>query len=156
MAIYRQLPENTTTIRGMIDHEAPIVPGKSAAGISIGGLVSELIATAPTRSMTKLSSGETHDLGAIKVWANDGVITQIGVYSGYRGVLEPGVRIGSTLADVEERFGCSVEEDEADNLVVPNSPGWCFETEPWTTPEAVSKNGNAKIISISVFKPLNE
>jgi hypothetical protein len=135
----------------MIDVEAPIVPGKSAAGISIGGLVSELVATAPTPPRKNLSGAETHDLGSVRVWADHGVITQICVYSGYRGVLEPGVRIGSTLADVEESFGCSVEEDEADNLVVPNSPGWCFETEPWTMPQPVSKNRKAKIVSICVF-----
>jgi hypothetical protein len=137
----------------MIDNDAPIVPGKSAAGIFVGGLVSELLATDPTRSTTKLSDSEAHDLGAIKVWANDGIITQIGVYSGYRGVLEPGVRIGSTIADVEEHFRCSVEEDEEDNLVVPNSPGWSFEAEQWATPQTVSKNRHAKIISIYVFKP---
>jgi hypothetical protein len=56
------------------------------------------------------------------------------------------VRIGSTFADVEESFGCSVEEDEADNLVVPDSPGWCFETEGWKTRQTVSKNRKAKII----------
>jgi len=137
----------------MIDNSAPIVPGKSAAGISIGGLVKEMLTTATTRSTTNLSSGERHDLGEIKVWAKHGVITQIGVYSGYLGVLEPGVRIGSTIAEVEECFGCSVEEDEEDNLVVPNSPGWCFETEQWATPQTVSNNRNAKITSIYVVKP---
>ena len=71
------------TISSMIDIHAPIVPGKSAAGLSIGDSVTELLLTVPTKSTTKLSSGEKHDLGAIKVWAEDGVITQIGVYSGY-------------------------------------------------------------------------
>jgi hypothetical protein len=137
----------------MIDDTAPIVPGQSAAGISVGGLVRKFLATAPMASTTKLSSGERHDLGIVKVWANDGVITQIGVYSGYEGVLKSGIRIGSTIAEVEEYFACSVEEDEDDNLVVPNSPGWCFETEGWTLPETVSNNRNAKIISICVFKP---
>ena len=119
---------------GMIDIDAQIVAGKSAAGFSIGGLVSELLGAVRPRSTTKLSSGEKHDLGAIKVWAKEGVITQIGVYSGYRGVLEPDIRIGSTIADVEDSFGFSVQDDEEDNLVVPDSPGWCFETEEWGTP----------------------
>lgn len=80
----------------MIDLDAPIVPGKSAAGVFIGSVVSELLATVDAHSTTKLSSGERHDLGTVKVWAKDGVITQIGVYSGYRGVLQPGIRVGST------------------------------------------------------------
>ena len=85
----------------MIDLDAPIVPGKSAAGVFIGSVVNELFARVD-HSTTKLSSGERHDLGTVKVWAEDGVITQIGVYSGYRGVLQPGIRVGSTISDVEE------------------------------------------------------
>jgi len=86
---------------GMIDIDAQIVPGKSVAGFCIGGLVSEVLRSVRPQSTTKLYGAEKHDLGAIKVWAKDGVITQIGVYSGYRGVLQPGIRIGSTVADVE-------------------------------------------------------
>jgi hypothetical protein len=137
----------------MIDIDAPIVPGKSAAGLSIGGLVSELLVTVRPRSTTTLSSGERHDLGAIRVWAKEGVITQIGVYSGCWGVLQPGIRIGSTIADVEDSFGSSVQEDEEDNLVVPDSPGWCFETEEWGMPQTISNNRNARIVSIFVFSP---
>ena len=136
----------------MIDIRAPIVPGKLAAGISIGGLVKELRTTVTTQSTTKLSSGERYDLDVIKLWVKNGVITQICVRSGYRGVLENRISIGSTIGDVEERFGCSVEEDEEDNLIAPNSPGWCFETEEWAKPYTVSNNRNAKITSISVFK----
>ena len=135
----------------MIDFDAPIVPGKSAAGVFIGSVVSELLATVDAHETTKLSNGESHDLGTVKVWAKDGMITQIGVYSGYRGVLQPGIRVGSTISDVEESFGCSVEEDEEDNLVVPTSPGWCFETERWKSPQTISNNRNARIVSIFVF-----
>src|SRR6185437_9095357 len=98
------------------------------------GRVTELLTTALMPSTTKLSSGERHDLGVVKLWTKNGLITQIGVHSGYLGVLENRVRIGSTIAEVEECFGCSVEEDEEDNLIVPNSPGWCFETEEWAKP----------------------
>ena len=103
---------------GMIDLDAPIVPGKSAAGVFVGTAVSDLLLTVGTHAITKLSSGERHDLGAVKVWAKDGVIIQVGVCSGYRGMLQPGVRVGSTISEVEESFGCSVQEDEEDNLVL--------------------------------------
>jgi hypothetical protein len=135
----------------MIDLDASIVPGKSAAGVLVGSIVSELPATVPSQSTTKMPSGEKHDFGAVKVWAKNGVIIQVGVYSGYRGSLQPGIRVGSTISDVEDSFGCSVKEDEEDKLVVPNSPGWCFETEEWRNPQTVSNNRNARIVSIFVF-----
>jgi hypothetical protein len=116
---------------GMIDLDAPLVPGKSAAGVAVGSPARELLATVVAQSTTKVSSGEKHDLGTVKVWTKDGVIIQVGVYSGHRGVLEPGIQVGSTISDVEQSFGCSVEQDEQDNLVVPTSPGWCFETGEW-------------------------
>jgi hypothetical protein len=135
----------------MIDLDATIVPGKSAAGVSVGGAVTELLATVHSQSTTRLAIGEKHDLGSVKVWAKHGVIFQVGVYSGYRGVLQPGIGVGSTISDVEDSFGRSVQEDEEDNLVVPNSPGWCFETEGWKSPKTVGNNRNARIISIFVF-----
>ena len=135
----------------MIDIHAPIVPGKSAAGVFVGTAMSDLLSTVGAHAITKLSSGERHDLGVVKVWAKDGVIIQVGVCSGYRGMLQPGIRVGSTISEVEESFGCSVQEDEEDNLVVPTSPGWCFETEEWKSPQTVSSNRNARIASISVF-----
>ncbi len=135
----------------MIDLDAPIVPGRSAAGVVVGSAVSELLSTVGAHSTTKLSGEERHDLGVVKIWAKDGVIIQVGVYSGYRGILQPGIRIGSTISEVEKSFGCSVQEDEEDNLVVPTSPGWCFETEEWKGPETVNRNRNAQIVSIFVF-----
>src|SRR5262249_51700847 len=116
---------------GMIDLDAPIVPGRSAAGVFVGTAVSELLLTVDAHAITKLSSEERHDLGMVKVWAKDGVIIQVGVYSGYRGAVQPGLRVGSTISEVEESLGCPVQEDEEDDLVVPTSPGWCFETEEW-------------------------
>ena len=140
-----------STIHGMIDLDAPIVPGKSAAGVLVGTAVSELLSTVGAHTITKLSGAERHDLGMVKVWVEGGVITQVGVYSGYRGMLQPDIRVGSTISEVEESFGCSVQEDEEDNLVVPTSPGWSFETEEWKSPQIVSSNRNARIVSICVF-----
>ena len=135
----------------MIDLDAPIIPGKSAAGVFVGSPVSELLSTVGAYSTMKLSNEEMHDLGMVKVWTKDGTVIQVGVFPGYRGTLHPGIGIGSTISEVEESLGCSVEEDEGDNLVVPTSPGWCFETEEWKTPKNVSNNRNARIVSIFVF-----
>jgi len=149
--MFRQPPEKAATIQAMIDLDAPIVPGRSAAGVAVGSAVSDLLSRVGAHSTMKLSGGERHDLGAVKIWAKDGVIIQVGVYSGYRGILQPGIRIGSTISEVEKSFGCSVQEDEEDNLVVPSSPGWCFETEEWKGPQIVNSNRNAQIVSIFVF-----
>ena len=135
----------------MIDLDAPIVPGKSAAGVLVGSLINEVLAGAHPHSTTKLVSGEKHDLGTVKVWAKDGVVIQVGVFSGYRGMLQPGIRIGSTISEVQDSFGCSVQEDEEDTLVVATSPGWCFETEEWRNPRTVDNNRDARIVSIFVF-----
>jgi hypothetical protein len=66
-------------------------------------------------------------------------------------VLQPSIRVGSTISDGEDSFGCSVQEDEEDNLVVPNSPGWCFDTEEWKIPQTVSNNRKSRIVSIFVI-----
>jgi hypothetical protein len=124
MEMLRQPPEKAATIQAMIDLDAPIVPGRSAAGVAVGSAVSDLLSTVGAHSTMKLSGGERHDLEAVKLWTKDGVITQVGVHSGYRGILQPGIRIGSTISEVEKSFGCSVQKDEEDNLVVPSSPGW--------------------------------
>ena len=147
----RQSPPEGRYNSVMIDLDAPIVPGKSAAGVFVGSAVSELLSAVGKYSTTKLSGGERHDLGVVKVWAEDGVISQVGVGSGYRGMLQPGIGVGSTISEVEVSFGCSVQEDEEDSLVVPTSPGWCFETEEWKPPQTVSNNRNARIVSIFVF-----
>jgi hypothetical protein len=40
-----------------------------------------------------------------------------------------------------------------DNLIVPNSLGWCFETQAWGDPKTAANNRNARIVAIFVFKP---
>jgi hypothetical protein len=140
----------------MIDLDAPIVPAESAAGVSLGSVVNEVLAGVHSHSTEKVSSGEKHDLGAVQVWTKDGVVIQVGVFSGYRGVLQPGIRVGSTISEVEDSFGCSVQEDEEDNLVVATSPGWCFETEEWRNPKTVDNNRYARIVSIFFSPAVNE
>ena len=115
--------------------------------------MTEFLSLNHPQSTTQLADAEEHDFQAIKLWAKNGIVTQIRVYSGYRGILESAIRIGSTIADVEDCFAFSVEEDEADNLIVPNSLGWCFETQAWGDPKTVANNRNARIVAIFVFKP---
>jgi hypothetical protein len=137
----------------MVDLDATIIPGKGASGISIGTNLRDLPEGTRPQSVTPLlSGGLKHDLGSVKIWSKDGVITQVGVYSGYRGTLRSDIRVGSTLAEVEDCFGCPVEENDEDNLVVPGFPGLCFDTEEWGGNHTISENRNARITAIYVFK----
>ena len=54
MGIFRQLPGRDHYNSGMIDLDAPILPGKSAAGVSVGGAVSELLAVRNAARCEKL------------------------------------------------------------------------------------------------------
>ena len=107
----------------MLNVEGVIVPGKAAGGVSIGSPVSEFLSLNRPQSTKQLPDDEQPDSGVIRIWAKKGIVTQIGVYSGYRGKLQSAIPIGSTIADVEDYFGCPIEEDEEDNLIVPNSRG---------------------------------
>ena len=115
--------------------------------------MNELLLNIPPLEKTRLSLGEKYDLGSIKVWVENGIVTQVAVYSEYRGMLESAIHIGSTIAEVEAFFGYSVEEDEDDNLIVPGSSGWCFETEHWREPQVAWNNRNTRIVAIFVFNP---
>jgi len=136
----------------MIDLDAPIMPGKGAAGLSIGTGVSNLLAAVRPRSTRTRFDAVKYDLGEISVLSKSGNIAEIGLYPGYWGILPPAIHIGSTIADVEDCYGCSVEEDDDDNLIVPGFHGWCFETEQWKGLHTVSDNRNARIIAIFVFE----
>jgi hypothetical protein len=130
------------------DLDAPIVPGISAGGILIGHI-------AHLRGgIAKLSSGReiVDQFQSLKVWSAAGRVIQVGVYDGYRGLIEGRIGIGSSIVDIEEWCGCSVTEDAEDNLIVAARPGWCFETEPWTGGHSVTMNRNARVTAIFVHR----
>ncbi len=139
----------------MIDLNAPIIPGKSAAGILLGSDVHYVLGSSQSsveeqRLTDKL---HLHDFGAVKVWSSNHVVSQIGVFFGYAGTLNSKIGIGTTIADVESMFGCQIEEDTEDNLIVPGSSGWCFETEEWSQNHIGKVDHGAHITAIFVFKP---
>lgn len=135
----------------MIDLDAAIVPGKSAAGIAVGADVRDLLALNRPSATTQQSDYRVHDFGPIRVWSSCNVIQQVGVYSGYRGSLDNKIHVGTTIGDVERLFGGEVQEDLEDNLIVSNSAGWCFETEQWKSPN-LKENRGAQITAIFIFQ----
>jgi hypothetical protein len=135
------------------DLDAPIIPGKSAAGIPVGTTVKDLMVRAVPTLMTELSSDIVrYEFGpVVKVWVHHGVVDQVGVYVGYHGLLDGKIGIGSTIAEIEDWCGCQVEEYEEDNLIAPGRPGWCFDTEYWVGDLTVSSNRNKAVNQIFVL-----
>jgi hypothetical protein len=128
---------------------APIRPGASAAGIALGSEIETVLATCEASTVVAIPGGTIHDFGPVKVWSRDRKIHQIGVYAGYAWTLDGAIRVGSTIAEVETHFRCAVIEDDDDVLIVPGSPGWCFETEVWSG-HRLSENRLAQVTGIFV------
>lgn len=64
----------------------------------------------------------------VDLWVEAGIVYQIMVHHGYAGKLLGSIGLGSTIADIETRIG-PWGEDEEDNLVIQNLPGFCFAVE---------------------------
>ena len=135
----------------LIDLRAPIEPGKTAAGLSIGDAV-EKLSQAGCSTTRKLADGlELFDFGPIRIWARGGVIDQIGVRGEYSGhVIGTTIGIGSTIQQVRDAIGPVLEDDE-DNLIVAHLDGVCFETGTWRGGRTVEENLDAKLTDIFVF-----
>jgi len=134
-----------------INLDAPIVPNHSAGGIRLNDEACSIVRSAglayvedPPHRIRK------YPLGSVILWAKAGLVKQIGVVQGYRGMINGRIALGATIADVERELGTVIEDDE-DNLVVPSFPGWGFETEEWSGHE-LQANKHARIVAIFVFR----
>lgn len=115
----------------MIDLDASIEAGKTAAGLSIGDSVRRFAEIALSTGHELGDDFELLELDAVRVWVREGFIVQIGVRGAYGGrVGETTIGVGSTIRHVEAAIGPIVEDDE-DNLIVVDVPGLSFETEAW-------------------------
>jgi hypothetical protein len=140
----------------VIDLDATLKPGKSAAGLKLGtraALAAD--AVSPRKRKQLAAEAELVDFGPVLVWTKHGMIIQVGVRDGYRGsVANTAIRIGSTLHDVINAIGQVLEDDE-DNLIVPSLPGLCFETETWRGDpgnQTVAQNLDARITEFFVYQ----
>ena len=127
----------------------PIIPGKSAAGILLGDQIESIAGLHAHQPVERFHEIEKYTFEAVTIWVKNGLVEQVGVRAPYSGKLSSGIGIGSRIDDVQRTLG-DVTEDEDDNLVVVNSSGWCFETEPWPTPIA-GLNSESRISEIFVF-----
>lgn len=132
----------------MLDLRAPIVPGKSAAGVMLGQSAQEIRVT--PKAVSTLDGGEFLEFDSVFLWVVDGLVDRICVSGVYGGLIGDTVGIGSTLQQAQDSLG-PVIEDESDNLVVVGLPGLSLETEAWKGPrgrEMVGENLTARITEI--------
>lgn len=135
----------------LFDLDAPIMAGKSAAGVNLGDKFSTILEWAKPTAITSLEQGWRYHFASVHLWVNaENKITQIGLYSGYRGKIDDAIGIGSTLGELTSKIG-AVVEDEEDNLIALGLPGCCFETDQWQHQENDSPDLAAKITEIYIF-----
>ena len=142
----------SVSIMSMFDLDAAIIPGESAAGVCVGQTIADILVDEKPNAIVCLRAAIKYDFGIVHLWVTDGSISQIGLFSGYRGLMQSGIKIGSTIGEIQRAIGPVVEDDE-DNLVVPGSLGWCFETEEWLEGHQPEQNPNAQVSEIYVFRP---
>lgn len=139
------------TLARLPDLDAPILPGLSAAGVQIG----ESIERIPNLSEIITEMGGVygfHKFNSVKVWSRSGIVVQMGVSEGYRGMVGNRIGIGSTIADVESWTGSEVAEGEDDELIAVGSAGWSFEMTEWNGTHKLGLNREARIVAIFVHR----
>jgi hypothetical protein len=105
----------------MLDLDAPISPGKCAAGLRVGTRVSDLPAevlaqfTIERRVNACLPNAvlTLYHSDAVTLYVENRIIDTIQVHGGYRGTLGEGIGLGSTVAEIEERLGIVEEHEDA-------------------------------------------
>ena len=117
----------------MLNLNAPIVPGVSAAGFHIGQFIerSGPIGTPFVRepvhnALDRPSNSVRYCSESVDLWVDNSVIQQIGVHGVYRGKLLGQIALGMTIDDVERLIGPCTEDDE-DNLAIAGVEGLCFD-----------------------------
>ncbi|HEY7357780.1 MAG TPA: hypothetical protein VH590_14985 [Ktedonobacterales bacterium] len=131
----------------MLDLDAPLVPGQSAAGYRIGMSIEEI----PQRERalfqpTPILDYRGQPTGGIRyrslnvdLWTdNAGHINQIGIHNGYRGKLLDKIHLGMTADDIERLIGPCAEDDE-DTLTIRGIRGFCFEV-PWQPKRSIPED----------------
>lgn len=118
-----------------IDLRAPIVPGKSAAGFTLGtsihsidpavlrGFHYEEVKNDFLKPEDRAKKYIQHD---VVLYFERDTLTQIAVMRNYVGKIEGKLGIGRTVSEFEELFG-GVKGDDEGNMVFSNLRGLCFE-----------------------------
>ena len=131
--------------------DAPIEPGIGAAGITLGQPVAAFLAANDHIAHELSHTHWRYETPSVRVWARDGIVSQIGVRGSYTGCIAgTDIALGVTIEQVQATLG-PVYEDDEDNLVVESVPGLCFETTVWRWPQTVETNLDASVIGFFVY-----
>ena len=124
-----------------MDLDAPIIPGRSAAGYELGMPLEAippqelaLFQPSPYRDAHgQPTDGRRYEATSVVLYVDpDGRIGQIGVRAGYRGKLLERIGVGMTIAAIERLIG-PVALDEEDVLTIFGLWGLCLELD-WHPP----------------------
>jgi hypothetical protein len=117
----------------MLDLNAPIIPGVSAAGFYIGQFVERngpigtpFVREPVHNAFDRPSNSVRYCSESVDLWVANSVIRQIGVHGVYRGKLLGQIMLGMTIEDIERRIGPCIEGDE-DALAIAGVEGLRFD-----------------------------
>jgi hypothetical protein len=124
----RQSILKKTQPSAILDLRAPIIAGKSAAGLTIGQSIDPLLERQSPEATEDLSICLKYSFGPVEVWVEYGRIAQIGLRSGYRGKIKNEISVGSSVVAVESVLGPITEDDDG-NSVIAGSSGLCLDVQ---------------------------
>jgi hypothetical protein len=115
------------------DLDAPIVPGRCAAGVTLGASAEIFDRGREGWQAESVARGVLLRQGPVTVWLEGGVVVQVMVGRGYRGGFMEQLRVGSAVGELTA-LGLRWLEDDEDALVLEGVPGISFEVSPddWT------------------------
>jgi hypothetical protein len=117
----------------MLDLDAPIIPGVSAAGFHIDQFIERSVPIGTPLIREQVHSPIVRSPGTVRyrsesvdLWVANSVIQQIGVHAAYHGKLLDHIMLGMTMEDIERLVGRCIEDDE-DELAIYGVEGLCFD-----------------------------
>jgi hypothetical protein len=119
----------------MLDLNAPIVPGVSAAGFHIGQFIEPNSSMGSVFVLESIHNPYVHSSDgahyryrsdSVDLWTTSNAIQQIGVHGAYHGKLLGQITLGMTIDDIERFIGPCMVDDE-DNLAITDIGGLCFD-----------------------------
>jgi len=119
----------------MLDLNATIVPGVSAAGFHVGQLIesngpeASMFVGEPIFKPHVPSSDGVHyryRSESVDLWVTNSLINHIGVHGACHGKLLDHITLGMTIDDIERLIGPCMEDDE-DSLAITGIGGLCFD-----------------------------
>jgi hypothetical protein len=134
----------------VIDLMAPIFPGSAAAGVYLGMKAALLLEVRRPIETEKLGGCTRLRFGEVDVWVERGKITQVGLFTGYRGTIDGKIGIGTMLGAVADLWG-AVRKHRDGLLVVERLPGWGFEFDGWENVRKPQDRVDEALSAIFIF-----